>query len=197
MIWLSEIKIECEEEQKNWLVVPRFIVNQTLGYIREIGEKKQEGLLFWAGIKSGQTSFVTSCIFPTARAQQLVVDAKPCMFVPVNPEVYIHKFSEPGIQLSSAESAKIISEASKRCIVILAQVHSHEGNAYHSGTDKKYPFDTTEGFLSIVVPEYGKYDDFLSSSAIFECGCDETFKLLTPQEIDTKIKVIDNIINLQ
>ncbi len=52
--------------------------------------------------------------------------------------------------------AQIISEARKKGLVIIAQVHSHAGDAFHSKTDDAWTFDTSEGFISIVVPEYGK-----------------------------------------
>ena len=40
---------------------------------------------------------------------------------------------------------------------LLAQIHSHPSEAYHSKTDDEFPIMTTLGGLSIVVPYFAKH----------------------------------------
>jgi hypothetical protein len=44
---------------------------------------------------------------------------------------------------------------SERGWYILAQLHTHGGQAFHSTTDDRYPLSSQPGFLSIVVPNFG------------------------------------------
>jgi proteasome lid subunit RPN8/RPN11 len=39
---------------------------------------------------------------------------------------------------------------------LIAQVHSHPGEAYHSETDDRYAIVTADGGLSLVVPDFGE-----------------------------------------
>src|SRR5207253_2960750 len=47
---------------------------------------------------------------------------------------------------------KILSDRGLR---LIAQVHSHPGEAYHSEADDLYAIVTTEGGFSLVVPNFG------------------------------------------
>jgi len=38
---------------------------------------------------------------------------------------------------------------------ILAQLHSHPGNAFHSPIDDQHPISNKPGFISVVVPNFG------------------------------------------
>ncbi len=112
-------------------------------------------MLFWAGIKNSQSTYVTTCIFPKAHAIAIEIDTNPCPTTNPPNVAYIKHMHEPGIHLNAVEAAKVISEARKRNLTIVAQVHSHEHEAYHSSIDEKNPFDSSEGFLSIVISEFG------------------------------------------
>jgi len=39
---------------------------------------------------------------------------------------------------------------------ILAQLHTHPGDAFHSAVDDRFPISNQPGFVSIVVPNFGK-----------------------------------------
>lgn len=194
---MDEIKIIQQEETNDGIIIPKFIVDQTIEFIQISGKNQQEALLFWAGVKSGKSTYVTTCIFPKAQAIAITIDTNPCRATNQPNADYIKHMHEPNINLNTLEAAKIISEATKRGLTIIAQIHSHEEKAYHSPIDEAYPFDTSEGFLSIVIPEFGNQStNFLSSSAIYQCGLDEKFSKLTIQEIEKQIKVVDSNIIL-
>lgn len=194
---MDGIKITFEKDKNEGNIVPEYIINQTLKYVQFWGEKKQEVLLFWAGIKNEESTYVTSCIYPKAHPLYVTIDGNPCPTTnPPNP-AYIQHMHEPIINLGITEAAKVISEARKRNLTIIAQVHSHEHKAYHSPIDEQNPFDTSEGFLSVVIPEYGKqHANLVKSCAIYRCGANGKFRQLSSQEIDEAIKVVENSIIL-
>jgi hypothetical protein len=39
---------------------------------------------------------------------------------------------------------------------IRVQIHTHPGRAFHSATDDAWPIIHTQGFLSLVIPQFGK-----------------------------------------
>lgn len=39
---------------------------------------------------------------------------------------------------------------------IRAQIHTHPGEAFHSATDDQWPIVSTEGFVSLVVPNFAR-----------------------------------------
>ncbi|MEW6227819.1 MAG: hypothetical protein AB1700_06935 [Bacillota bacterium] len=52
---------------------------------------------------------------------------------------------------------------------VFAQVHSHPGRSFHSPSDSIHAFSFKKGFLSIVVPDYGRVDmQDLSRCVVFE-----------------------------
>lgn len=46
-------------------------------------------------------------------------------------------------------------ELASRKMGIRCQVHTHPGRAFHSGTDDKFPIVHIQGFLSLVIPNFG------------------------------------------
>jgi hypothetical protein len=51
--------------------------------------------------------------------------------------------------------------------LLIAQIHSHPSEAYHSETDDTYPIATTAGALSIVVPDFAIRPFRLNDCAVY------------------------------
>lgn len=51
--------------------------------------------------------------------------------------------------------------------VLVVQIHSHPGDAYHSETDDAYPIVTALGGISIVVADFCKHGIIDKSSALY------------------------------
>ena len=52
-------------------------------------------------------------------------------------------------------------------VKLLAQVHSHPTEAYHSDADDQFAIVTAEGGLSLVVPDFGRVAPDLSLWAVY------------------------------
>lgn len=67
---------------------------------------------------------------------------------------------EPGcldagfVMMTSVGFRALGAEASKRGLEVLADIHTHPGAAFFSGTDRDHPMVPVRGHLAIVVPDY-------------------------------------------
>lgn len=109
--------------------VPKPILHSTEGYLRKHGSLCQEGMVLWSGVKTrGNIGIIKSCIHPQQYCTAASFD------VPLDESQRINRLLE-----QKGES-------------IIAQVHSHPGQAFHSDTDDRFPVTFTVGLFSIVVP---------------------------------------------
>jgi hypothetical protein len=112
------------------------VVCHTLSVLRRCGEAHCEGLVLWVGRINDRQAFVEEVWVPRQR--------------PIRSEHGVGYFVEAQAlfelnqQLASAK------------VRLIAQVHSHPAEAYHSETDDAYAIVTTEGGLSLVVPNFGR-----------------------------------------
>lgn len=58
-------------------------------------------------------------------------------------------------------------ELSERGLRLVAQLHTHPGEAYHSDTDDRYSIVTARGGLSIVVPNFARDELRLEECAVY------------------------------
>ncbi|MCI0359405.1 MAG: Mov34/MPN/PAD-1 family protein [Planctomycetaceae bacterium] len=63
-----------------------------------------------------------------------------------------HTGSATSYEVPISELLKLNSSLFENRLSVLAQVHTHPGQAFHSGTDDRWPTIETVGFLSLVVP---------------------------------------------
>jgi hypothetical protein len=117
------------------ILVPLEIQVQTIAHLRDRGSNHEEGFLAWSGIHRDSRIIVKSAFIPAG-------------------EVLRHHlgigFSDDAIEVIAN---KILAKGEK----LIAQVHSHPFEAFHSETDNRFPLIHRKGFLSIVVPFFGKY----------------------------------------
>lgn len=60
---------------------------------------------------------------------------------------------------------------------LVAQIHAHPANAYHSETDDTYPIVTTLGGLSIVVPDFARSGLDCPGTAVYRLADDGWLEL--------------------
>jgi len=126
-------KVTREGTTRN-VFIPRVVLDRTACFLRQMGEEGKEGMVFWGGVEVPQGPiFVTTCFVPQ-----------------------ISRASPGSVTINTPEGAKVISEARRRGLEIVAQVHSHPGSAFHSSTDDECAFSYSKRFLSIVVPNFGR-----------------------------------------
>lgn len=128
------------------LTVPKQIVAGTGEALREFGAEGFEGLVLWAGELSPTTARVTSGFVP--------------------PQHPIRDESGVGYFVDGDALFELNRELHRGGLVLLAQVHSHPGEAYHSAADDRYAIATAEGSYSLVAPEFGEAFS-VSSCAVY------------------------------
>jgi hypothetical protein len=129
------------------VVVPASLADYANESLRRIGRDGYEGFALWAGVREGDVFYVTECIVP---AQSGLRNGDGVCVRVEGDELFklsVHLF-ESGLQL-------------------VAQLHSHPGDAYHSETDDTFPIATTVGAFSLVVPHFASSPFALERCAIF------------------------------
>lgn len=111
------------------------VVSATLASLQEAGEREFECLALWLGSVDRDRAVVSEIIVPTQKA--------------VRSEDGVGYFVESD---ELFELNKMLADSGLR---LIAQVHSHPGEAYHSTTDDEYAIVTVEGGFSLVVPDFG------------------------------------------
>src|SRR6266480_4352479 len=116
--------------------IDRGVVTDTLLTLREFGSNDLEGLVLWLGSVNETEAHVSELMVPEQRSVK----------------------SEEGLgYFVSGETLFAVNKTlSERRLRLIAQVHSHPGEAYHSEADDRYAIVTVEGGLSIVVPDFGE-----------------------------------------
>lgn len=113
------------------------ILPQTREWLFEAGLKREEAFVLWAGKYIETNNFlVTTSIFPEQKALRSTLGV--------------------GVYVSGDELFKVSRWLYENELILLAQVHSHPTNAYHSDTDDNFPLVTSEGQFSLVVPYFAQ-----------------------------------------
>lgn len=149
------------------LIVPKHIVSRTGAALQAFGARGFEGLVLWAGtILNGDARVVQGIVPPQH---------------PVRDEHGVGYFVE-------GESLFELNVHLHRIgLLLLAQVHSHPAEAYHSEADDRYAIVTAEGGYSLVAPDFG--DAFaISSCAVYRMNGGE-WVVLSDDEVRGRIHV--------
>lgn len=112
------------------------VVEETLKVLRQFGTRNCEGLVLWVGEVKETTARVTVAIVPAQKAIK----------------------SEDGVGyfVDSTTLFDLNRTLASTGLRLIAQVHSHPREAYHSETDDRYAIVTSNGGLSLVVPNFGQ-----------------------------------------
>jgi hypothetical protein len=149
--------------------VPQQFIDGIYQEFQETGRQGYERLALLAGIKKGRDFIVTNLIYP---AQEL-------------------RRSKFGVSfhVSGEEIERIWDWLYENKCMLIAQVHSHPQEAYHSEADDDLAIITTFGGLSLVVPDFGNSDQNFNGSAIFRLLPESGWTELTTEQINTILKI--------
>lgn len=131
----------------NEFVISPGILEKTLVSLREYGARRLECLVLWLGNVEESRALVTGVLVP----QQESISSEDGVGYFVNTQTLFllnKALNETGVKL-------------------LAQVHSHPTEAYHSDADDQFAIVTAEGGLSLVVPDFGRVAPDLSLWAVY------------------------------
>jgi hypothetical protein len=129
------------------VIVPSVCVEEAHSHLRRVGQEGLEGFALWAGESDGDTFLVRANIIPEQRG--LRSDLGVCVVV------------------GGDELHRINVWLFEHQMTLIAQLHSHPNEAYHSTTDDAYPIATTTGSLSLVVPDFAREAFSLAKCAVY------------------------------
>jgi hypothetical protein len=152
---------------------PQQCVRQAYDHIRLAGRKRLEGVVLFAGRLEEQNS-ETFCVEETIVPKQLSMSLEEGLLYAVDGE----------------ELHRINVHLHEHKMMLIAQLHSHPGMAYHSQTDDDYAIITKTGGLSIVVPNFGTDDIDISHWAVYRLDKNEWVELST-EDADQLIELIE------
>jgi proteasome lid subunit RPN8/RPN11 len=143
------------------------VVAGTGDALRTFGARGFEGLVLWAGTITNDVARVTRGLVPPQH--------------PIRDERGVGYFVE-------GESLFELNVHLHRSgLLLLGQVHSHPGEAYHSEADDRYAIVTADGGYSLVAPDFG--DAFaIASCAVYRLTRGEWLPL-SEDEVRAKIRV--------
>lgn len=113
------------------LLVPDHLWDETIREVADYAVMHSEALVFWGGIALDESCVVTG--------------------------VYLqgHRPQGARVALTGEESRWLLRRLRDRDEKLLAQVHSHPGDAFHSHGDDRHATSYHPGAYSIVIPNYG------------------------------------------
>jgi hypothetical protein len=152
------------------IVISEAATTETQRFLRLVGQRGHEGLVLWCGRESQPTVFEISHIL-VPRQRAVKTPDGVCAIVEgdelhrINMELY-----ESGLRL-------------------IAQVHSHPTDAFHSDTDDDYAIVNTVGCLSLVVPDFAVRDFALRDCAIYRLEPTGRWAEMTSDDAERLIEI--------
>lgn len=134
------------------LRVPLQVVMDGYEFMRSAGRLSLEGMVLWAGKQRDSIFTVTELIVP--KQQGLCTADGVCAIVEAD------------------ELARLNMHLYRNSLELVAQVHTHPTEAYHSSTDDDYAIATTIGCFSIVVPNFALVNYALAQCAVYRLDVD-------------------------
>lgn len=116
--------------------LPASVFTSTIRRLALAGAENRESAAYWIGPRGRQEKSVESAVFA---------------------DDYQGFESGMFFARSPARTAFLIGEEiHRRGGTLIAQIHTHPSEAFHSKTDDLYPISHRPGFLSVVVPSFGR-----------------------------------------
>lgn len=109
-------------------------LEEVYGFLRKAGRERFEAVGLFAGTIENDEAFLSKGVIPLQKSYKLDMGL---MYV-----------------VDGAELHRINVSLHKAGLKLIAQIHTHPMEAYHSDTDDEYPIMSTVGGLSIVVPNF-------------------------------------------
>ena len=137
----------------NSVEISNNLILETSSILRKFGRQGYEGLALWLGVISGTAAIVKEVLEP--------------------PQTPIRGEEGVGFLVSGDTLFALNRYLHGSGLRLIAQVHSHPSNAYHSEADDCLAVATKDGSFSIVVPDFAAGPAELSRWAIYQlsAGC--------------------------
>lgn len=116
--------------------LPRGALLETVRALQDFGLQGNEGLVLWLGHIEDTVATIEGVLVPPQ--EPIRSEEGVGYFVTTETLFHLNRF------------------LSEKRLRLIAQVHSHPTEAYHSDTDDRYAIVTTEGGFSLVVPYFAR-----------------------------------------
>lgn len=153
----------------NKILVRKTHLIEAFNFLKYAGTKKVEGMALFAGYDKGTTFHIEELIIPKQTSYIL----------------------EQGLMyaVDSEELHKLNIWLYQNDMKLIAQIHSHPQEAYHSTTDDRYPIVDTYGGISIVVPNFATGIIDLADWAVFRLSLKKSWDILNSKEVNNLFEV--------
>jgi proteasome lid subunit RPN8/RPN11 len=152
-------------------VIPDACISQAYRHMRDLGRKNLEGVALFVGKLEGTICYVHETLIPK---QVSIMLHEGLLYAVGEEELY-----------------RLAVYLYKKGLRLIAQIHSHPKEAYHSETDDAYPIITVVGGLSIVVPDFATKPASLSTWAVYRLNAENQWVELGMQD-KTNLITISN-----
>jgi hypothetical protein len=129
------------------ILVQDDFVLQAQDHLQAMGKNGCEGVTLWAGKLENDIFTVTATIIPD--------------------QLHIRLSSGVCYYVDGKELHRINVWLYKHKMTLIAQLHSHPSNAFHSSTDDSFPIVTLLGSISIVVPDFASEPFSITNCAVY------------------------------
>ena len=153
------------------VAVPKALAIEAYDHLRKVGRQGLEGFALWAGTIDGEITRVTHTIIPAQQGRRSATGVS----VSVGPD----------------ELHRINVWAYEHQVRLIAQIHSHPTDAYHSDTDDAYAVVTTAGSLSLVFPDFASRPFSLDDCAVYQLTPEGRWSMLSVVEVLKLIKITE------
>lgn len=140
------------------LALPAHVLEASFRMFRQCGQGRCECVLYWLG-RTGSSGLVDALEHPA------------------------HRRSFGEYEIDSRWLTAFWFWLAREERQVLAQVHTHPGAAFHSPTDDAHPIVHQPGFISIVIPNFGKGPIGLANAWVGQLNADGRWLHLTHSQL--------------
>lgn len=149
--------------------VPMSKIQRTQDHLASMGRKDMEGMALWVGVHSRDIFEVREAVIPEQQG--------------------IRSDHGIAVAIAGAELHRLNLWLFRNKFRLIAQVHSHPSDAYHSDTDDQYAVATQVGSLSLVVPDFASNPFDLLACATYRLSASGKWVELRPGEVMSLITI--------
>lgn len=143
--------------------VPNQLTLEAHAHLRRAGEQGLEGLVLWAGVKAAHDFRVSHTVIPRQSG--------------------VRSAAGVSVSVGSDELHRLNVWLFENELTIIAQIHSHPADAYHSDTDDAFPIATTVGSLSLVIPDFARRPFALPECAVYRLSATGVWEKLSTRDV--------------
>lgn len=145
------------------------IIRKTLSVLQEAGMQQIERILLWLAPLKGETVEIAEIYIPLQIAE---VD-------------YFH-IPREGV-------ASMLQHLKAKKLKVVAQVHSHPREAFHSPADDRWAIINHLGALSLVLPYFALHtapQDFVQHAVVFEMSHSKKWEEIVSHKVGTRYRIV-------